>query len=109
MVLRTSDYLRKRMLEDAEKFVSHFAFRPEKRLQTLHPFKIRNDHTTGITENIRDHEDLVPAFIENQIRIGRGRAVGTLSENTTFKFAGIFAGNHAIDRARSKNVAWQSQ
>ena len=29
--------LRKRVLKDAEEFVGHFRFRPQKRLQTLHP------------------------------------------------------------------------
>src|SRR5262245_2308913 len=97
------------MLKDAEKLVSHFAFRPEKRLEPLHPLKVRNDDATGIAKNIRDYEYFVPALVKNQIRVGRGRAVGALGKDAAFEIAGIFAGNYAIDRARSKNVARQRE
>jgi len=64
------------MLEDAEKFICHFRFRPQKCLQTLNPFKVRNDDAASVAQNVRDHEHFVPAFVEKQIRIRRGRAVG---------------------------------
>src|SRR5262249_33452986 len=105
MVFGASDYLRKRMLQDAEKFISHFAFRPQKRLQTLHPFKVRNDDATSVTKNIRDHEHFVPALSENQICIGRGRTVGAFGKDAALKFACIFSGNHAVNRAGSENIA----
>src|SRR4030095_15795725 len=50
--LRSPDYLRKRVLKDAEKFVGYFAFRPQKRLQTLYPLEVRNDHTARVAQNI---------------------------------------------------------
>src|SRR5438093_9928006 len=79
------DHLRKRMLEDAEQFVGHFHFRPQKRLQTLHPLEIRNDHATGIAENVRDHENFVPALFQNKVSVGRGWTVGSFSENTALE------------------------
>src|SRR5215211_3355080 len=93
------------MFEDAEKLVGHFTFRPEKSLQTLHPFEVRNDDATGVTKDIWDYEHLIPALVENQIRIRRGRAVGAFGKDAALEIAGIFSGNHAIDRARSKNIA----
>ena len=63
--LRASDYLRKRMLEDAEELISHFHFAPKKTLQTLHPFEIGDNYAAGIAKNVRDHKDLVPALLEN--------------------------------------------
>ena len=73
------------MLEDAEKFVGHFAFRPQKRLQTLHPFKVRNDDAASVAKNVRDHEHFVPALVEKQIRIGRGRAVGAFGKDAALE------------------------
>ena len=66
-------------------------FRPQKRLQTLHPFKVRNDDAASIAENVRDHEDFVPALVENQIRIGRGRAVRAFGKDAALELAGIFS------------------
>src|SRR5262245_41993339 len=109
MIFRAPDYLRKRMLKDAEKLVSDFAFRPQKRLESLHPFKVRNDDATGIAKNVRNYEYFVPALVEYQIGIRRGRTVGALGKDAAFEIAGIFAGNHSIDRARSKNVARQRE
>src|SRR5262245_13992044 len=43
-----SNYLRKRMLQDAEKFVGHFHFRPQVGLQALHPLKVRNDYAACV-------------------------------------------------------------
>ena len=56
MFFRASDYLRKRVLKDAEKFVGDFAFRPQKRLQTLDPLEVGNDHAAGVAQNIGNHE-----------------------------------------------------
>src|SRR6266487_6883131 len=52
MFFRASDYLRKRMLEDAEEFVSHFHFAPKETLQALHPFEIGDDYAPRVTQNI---------------------------------------------------------
>src|ERR1700687_2643782 len=97
------------MLEDAEEFVCHFRFRPQKRLQTLHPLEVRKDHATSVTENIRDHENFVPAVFENQVCVRRSRTVGSFGKDSAFELAGIFAGNYAIDRRRNKHVARQSK
>ena len=77
MLFRASDQLAEGMLEDAEKFVGHFRFAPEKTLQTLHPLEVGNDHSAGVAENVRDHKNFVPPLVENQIRIWRGRAIGS--------------------------------
>src|ERR1700688_1947863 len=73
MFLRAPDHLRKGMLEDAEEFVGHLRFAPAKRLQTLHPLEIGNDHAAGIAENIGNHNHFIPALLENPVRVGRGR------------------------------------
>ena len=52
--LRAPDHLREGMLEDAEKFVGHFRFRPQEGLQALHPFEVGNDHAAGVAENVRE-------------------------------------------------------
>src|SRR5207247_9638442 len=93
------------MLEDAEEFVCHFHFAPQKRLQTLHPFKIRNDHAASVAENVRDHEDFVPVFFENQVRVRRGGTIGSFSEDAALELPGVFSRNPSIDRRRKKNIA----
>src|SRR5205823_7523886 len=60
MFLRASDYLRKRMLEDAEELISHFHFAPKKTLQALHPFEIGDNYAAGIAKNVRDHKYFIP-------------------------------------------------
>src|SRR6266576_6347986 len=97
------------MLENAEKFVSHFRFRPQKRLQTLHPLEVRNDDAASVAQNVRDHEHFVPTLVEKQIRIWRGRAVRAFGKDAALELIGILPGNHAIDRARSKNIARQRE
>src|SRR5205823_14943280 len=79
--LRSPDYLHKGMLKDAEKFVRHFGFSPQKRLQTLHPLKVRNDHATGIAENVRNHENFVPPLFQNPVCIWCSRAVSCLGKD----------------------------
>src|SRR5206468_10586575 len=97
------------MFEDAEKFLSHFRFRPQKRLQTLHPLEVGDDHSAGVAENVRDHKNLVPTLVENQIRIWRGRAIGGFCKDSTFELGRIFSGDNAIDRRRNENIARQSE
>ncbi len=75
MLFCASDHLGEGMLEDAEKFVGHFSFAPEKTLQTLHPLEVGNNHSAGIAENVWNHKDLIPALLKDQIRLRRGRAI----------------------------------
>src|SRR5262249_49575608 len=97
------------MLKDAEKFVGHFHFRPMKRMQTLHTLEVGDDHASGVAENVRDHEDLVPTLVENQVRVRRGWAVGGFSKDPAFYLTGIFSGDHSIDGRRNKNVTRQRE
>ena len=64
---------------------------PKKGLQSLHPFEIGNDHAAGVAENVRNHEDFVPAFFQNQIRIRRGRAVGAFGQNAALNLRRRFS------------------
>src|SRR4029453_15588971 len=100
-----SDYLRKRMFQDAEKLVSHFHFRPQIRLQTLHPLKVRNNYATGVAQNVRDHEDFVPAFFQNQVCLRRSRTIGGFGKDTAFELAGVLSVNYAIDCCRHQDIA----
>src|SRR5207244_6659454 len=68
-----------------------------------------DDHATGVAENIRDHENFVPAVFENQIGLRRSRTVGSFGKDTAFNLAGIFSGNHSIDRGGNKHVARQGE
>src|ERR1035441_10963151 len=77
------------MLENAEKFVCHFHFAPEKRLQALDPFKVGNDHAARITKNVWNVEYFVPPFLEDQIRFGRSRAIRAFRQNPAFQLRGI--------------------
>ena len=54
--------LHKGLLQDAVEFAHHLALVPEEALQILHPFKVGNDHTAGIAENVGDHEDFGTRF-----------------------------------------------
>ena len=65
MFLGATDHLGEGMFEDPEKFVGHFRLAPEKCLQALDPLEIGNDHTAGITQNIWNHENFVPALLQN--------------------------------------------
>ena len=97
------------MFKDAEKFIGHFHFRPQKRLQALHPFKVGNNHAAGVAENVGYDEDLVPAIFQNQICLGRGRAISGFGKDAAFELTGIFASNYAIDRGRDKYVTWEDE
>src|SRR5438046_10240132 len=99
--LRASDYWRKRMLEDAEELISHFHFAPKKTLQTLHPFEIGDNYAAGIAQNVRNHKDLVPALLENQICFRCRRTIGRFSKNPTLQLPSMLHCNHAIDRLRN--------
>ncbi len=109
MRLGTTNNLRERMLEDAEKFVRHFGFRPHKGLQTLHPLKVRDDHAAGVTQDVGDDENFVPASVKNEIGLGRSRAIGAFGENAALQFRRIFLVDHAIDRAWCEHIAWHGQ
>ena len=89
MLFRASDHLGEGMLEDAEKFVGHFRFAPEKTLQTLHPLEVGNDHSSGVAENVRNDKDLIPALLQDQIRFRRGWAVRGFGENAALQLARI--------------------
>ncbi len=103
--LGSPDHLRKRMLEDAEEFVRHFHFAPQKGLQTLHPFEIRNDHAAGIAENVRDHENFVPVVFENEVCLRRGWTVRGLRKDAALEPVGVLSSNHSIHRRRNEDVA----
>src|SRR4029453_296196 len=102
--LRSSDYLRKRMLKDAEKFVGDFAFRPQKRLQTLYPLEVRKHHTPRVAQDIGNDEYLIPSLLENEICRGRGRSIGGFCQNAALQFRSIFFGNDAIHRSWNQHI-----
>src|SRR5438093_337184 len=97
------------MLKDAEEFVRHFRFGPQKCLQTLYPLEVRNDHAAGVAENIRDHENFVPALFENPVCLWCSRTVGCLGKDTAFELTSVLSVNHSIDRGWNKDVARQSE
>src|SRR5205814_8062906 len=97
------------MLKDAEEFVGHFRFGPQKCLQTLHPLEVRNDHAAGVAENIRDHENFVPALFENPVCLRCSRTVGCIGKDTAFELTGVLSANHSIDGGRHKGVALQRE
>src|SRR5580700_1893879 len=105
VLLRATNHLRERMLENAEKFVRHFHFAPEKRLQTLDPFKVGNDHAARITKNVWNEKYFVPTFLKDQIRSGRSRAVGAFRQNPAFQLRGVLLRDHAIDRRGHEHIA----
>src|SRR5437773_10816940 len=107
--LGSPDHLRKRMLKDAEEFVRHFRFRPQKRLQPLNPLEVRNDYAAGVAEDVWDHENFVPAIFQNQICLGRGRAISGFGKDAAFELTGISASDYAIDRCRDKYVTREDE
>ena len=89
---------------DAEKFVHHFSLGPEEALEVLDPFEVGDDDAARVAENVRDDEDF-GTLIEDEVRFGRGRAVGGFGEDAALDFGGILAGNLALNSGRDKNVA----
>ena len=70
---------------------AHFAFIPEEGLQALHPLKITDHHTAGITENVWNDGDALVE--EDLIGFGRGGAVGALGNNAGADRTGILFGD----------------
>src|SRR5262249_4872718 len=103
MFLGAFDDLTKRMLENPEKFVGHFHLAPEKALQSLDPFEIRDDNASGVAKDIWNEKDFVPALFQNQVGFGSGRAVGAFSQNTALQLVGVLPVNHAINRSRHQH------
>ena len=68
--------------EDAEEFVGDFGLSPKEALEVLDPLEVGDDDATGIAENIRDKEDVIP-LIDHQIRFGSGGPVGCFREDAT--------------------------
>ena len=71
----------------------------------MDPFEIGNDHAARIAENIGDDEELVPALVENEIGLRRGRAIRAFGQDAAFQFRGVARVDHAIDRGRHEHVA----
>ena len=63
--LRSPDYLRKRVLENAEELVGHFRFGPKEALQALDPFEIGNDYTAGVAKNVWNDKYLILVLFQN--------------------------------------------
>ena len=105
MRFRASDHLRKRMLQNPEKLVGHFHFRPKIRLQALHPLKVRNNYAASVAQDVWDHENFVPAFFQNQVCLRRGWPIGAFSQDSAFELPGVLSVNDAIDRCWHQDIA----
>jgi hypothetical protein len=97
------------VLKDAEKFVGDFAFRPQKRLQTLHPLEVRNDHASRVAQDIRYDEYLIPSLLKNQVCRRRGRAIGAFRQNAALQLPSIFFGDDAIDRSWNEHITFHGE
>ena len=109
VVFRASDYLHKRMLEDAEKFVGHFCLRPQKacspcthsKYETITPPALQR--MSGITKTSSQRW--------SRIRSASG-VVGPFAASARMRhliLARVFGGDHAINRARNENIAGQCE
>ena len=87
----------------------HFLFLPEQLLQILHPFEIADHHAAGIAEDVRNHEDLVLALLQDQIGLRRGRTVGALGQHAAFQLFRDLRIDHPLHRRRHQHVARQRQ
>lgn len=83
----------------------HLTLFPEQLLQVLHPFEIADDDTTRIAKHVGDDEDLVPAFIQHQIGLGRGRAVGGFGKDTASQLRRHRRVNRALSGRRHQHGA----
>src|SRR5438093_10434141 len=93
------------MLQDAEKLVGHFHFRPEIGLQSLDPLKVRNNYAAGVAQNVRDHKDFVPAFFQNQICLRSGRPISSFGEDSAFELPGVLSVTYTINCCRHQSIA----
>src|SRR5260221_5079463 len=104
--LRAPDNGLEGMIENAEQFVRHLGLIPEKRRQILHPLEVADDDAAGIAKDVRDEENLVPAFVEDDIGLGAGRSVGAFREDAALNSVGILAVNDPINGRGNEDVAF---
>ena len=96
-------------VEDVVFAPHHLLFLPEQLLQILHPFEVADHHAAGIAEDVRDHEDLVPALVQHQVGIRRGRAVGAFGQHPALQVFRDLGVDHPLHRRRHQHVARQHE
>ena len=92
---------------DRNQTVVVLLLRPEETGQILNPFEVRSDNTAGIGEEIRNDQN--PLGIQNSIRLGSQRTIGTLYNILRLNLIGIFAVNRSLQRAWSKDIRFKKK
>src|SRR5690606_2659726 len=84
------------------KLLIHSLKIPEEHLKALYPFKVRNNHTTGVTQNVRKNDRPIGHY-DIYGFMGK-RTVCSFSDNTSFHFMSIILRDDTIDGRRNENV-----
>src|SRR5688572_15747089 len=82
-------------------------FAPEIAHAVLHPLKIRNGYSSGVSQDVRDHKDTLP--IKYLISAGRRGSVCPFGEDLTFQTFSVLRSNLVFSSRRDQHVTVQFQ
>src|SRR5262249_12186998 len=97
----------KRLAHDLLQLPVHFFNIPEEFLQVLHPLKIGDSHTTGIGQNVGNHEHIVGE--QDSICPGSGGAVCGFGHNFCFDAVSVGQSDLVLQSGRDEHIAIKFQ
>src|SRR4051812_6002095 len=97
--------LAERCLQNPEELVHHLRLRPKEALQILHPFEVRNDHTTRVAQDVGNNKYLWP-LRENGICRGRCRTVRGFRKDAALDLTRIRFSDLSLQGGGHEDVAW---
>src|SRR3974390_3409681 len=103
------DHSAKGLLQDPKKAIGNLRLVPEEALETLHPFKVGNNHSACIAEDVGNYKDLAPTFEQYLIAVDCGWSICALRQNPAPNFPGVPSTNYSTDSCRYQDVARQGQ
>src|SRR4029077_14849560 len=68
---------------------------PEEGLQVLHPLEVRDNHSAGVGDDVRDDED--PAVVQDGVRLGSDRGVCAFGDQPRANLARVVARDLVLD------------
>jgi hypothetical protein len=75
------DHSAEGLLQDPKKAIDHFRLVPEEALETLDPFKVGDNHSTRIAEDVRNYKDLAPTFEQYLVGVDGGWSIRALRQD----------------------------
>ncbi len=81
--LRQPSHLMERSQHQLLELLIDLGLAPEKLLNVLNPFEVRDGHATGVAEHVGDNENV--AVREDRVRLGRRGPVGRFCQHPASK------------------------